>query len=140
MTRKHTPSREYGDPNSAWFAIGETERERRKLQQARYARRLRAEAPQVPNRPWTREEMAEVFTSTETLLDLAIRLNRNYVDVSTLSRELTRQYHEDPVVLMTFIDLSEVQMKQRLAADKGEHFEVCPECFTYPHQISCSHA
>lgn len=122
------------------MAIGEAERKRRNETSRRYSERIRALAPQVPNRPWSREEMAEVFLSTDTLLDLSIKLNRNYNDVATMSRELTHQYTENPVVLMTFIDLSEVQMKTRLAADRAENFVVCDECFTFPHQISCSHA
>jgi FtsZ-interacting cell division protein YlmF len=140
MTRKHSTSKRYGDPNSVYFALGPQERERRKQAARENAARIRELDPKAPKRPWSREEMADVFESHDDLIDIAIRQNRSYEDVRTMSMELTRQYNKDPIVLMTFIDLSEAQMKYRLAADRGEHFVVCPECFTYPHQISCSHA
>lgn len=140
MTRKHSLSENYGDGTSKYYALGEREREARKKQQREYQQRIYEQSPKVPNRPWSRAEMADLFTTTETNLDYAIRNNRNYEDVRTCSMELTRAFHREPWVLATFIDLSEVQVRTRLAADRGENFHVCDECFTFPHQISCSRA
>jgi len=130
-------TRHYPDDRAARRSSEELER-RREAARKREAW-ARAQAPQVPSRPWTLEELQRLFTTEHTLLQFAILFNRNYGDVQKTSAALTRAYDEAPDEFLEKMLLTPVQIK--LAGIKyGKTKPVCDECFMTPHDINCSHA
>ena len=132
-------SESFNDPDSYHNSLPEAAQERRRQTARDYAAKVRELAPKVPDRPWSRDELRTVFLAEDTLLSVSILLNRNYNDVATASKALTKTYNEEPQLLSAWIELTHVQARIRAIHEVVET-HVCKECFTRPHQFTCSQA
>ena len=74
------------------------------------------------------------------MLERAIKLNRSVLDVETTLRVLAQTFNEQPDVVAALIGLTPAELRVRLGSDDAKRIVVCDECFTTPHQISCSRA
>lgn len=133
-------SGDYNDPQSFYNAtLSEEQRIAIRDRQRERARVIREREPKVPDRPWPRADLKYVLLSNQSLLTTAIYLNRNYQDVSTASAQLTHLFNEQPEVLAAFLEMTmnELALKRKVVESQ---LKVCTECFTTPHQFTCSQA
>ena len=128
-----------GGPNSRYNLLSEERKEQERANARKRYTSNKAKAPDVPNRDWTVDEMRELFIYSRELVHFAILKNRNYSDVAHMSATLTQQYEADAATLYAVLGITEAAAKIRKQQDH-DAAKVCTECFTSPHQISCSQA
>ena len=95
--------------------------------------------PSFPTRDWAATELRYAFISTDSPLKIAIHLDRGLQDVTSAIATLQATFKEQPAVLASLLDLSPAETRKRIAKEPDMR-SVCRECFTTPHQPTCSQA
>ena len=89
---------------------------------------------------WEKHELAAILLSNKPPHRIAIVLQRRLEDVERAAKTITEAWNSMPEATANMLSITIKQFNERRGRHDDSAEQVCLECFTTPHQITCSHA